>query len=93
LILSAQGVIFSPVKGRNIGHLRTNSPASTRVQESILSSGREFHLKISYLKTEQVLSSPESPVPLGSLYVQDLALGRQPSQTKEIPSPLHRSPR
>jgi hypothetical protein len=35
-ILKAQGVIFSPVKERNMGHLRTNSPASTRVQESDL---------------------------------------------------------
>jgi hypothetical protein len=81
------------VKGRKMGHLRTNSPVSTHVQESRLSPGREFLLKSLYLKTEQVLSSPESPVPLGYLYVQDLALGWQPSQTKEIPSPLHRSPR
>jgi hypothetical protein len=76
-----------------MGHLRTNSPASTRIQESRLSPGREFHLKSLYLKTEQVLSSPESPVSLGSFDVQDLALGWYPSQTRETSSPLHISPR
>jgi hypothetical protein len=43
-------------------------------------------LKNLYLKTEQVLSSTESPVPLGSLDIHDLALGWHPSQTRESPS-------